>query len=381
MAQGSGELILKGGSAHVPPVSVKNDSEPIRLIRCPSETSEAIAVVREIGRLVGGTGMLSAHAGLSGVGKDGGDLEERLCSFADFAVVARTSALCEELERCFAVEGIPCRVRGAKSFLRRGVIRRLLAFIRLAIDPQDDFRFSEALRLTGYKLPKTWQERLATGAEESGRTLLAQLKVEISRSVPLPEQNKEAGEFLLSLEKCRQQSATLKPAQLIERLVEQYISSPGAEEKTAIEALLRTAEQYESTREFLEKISLRDAGDHERPGRSKTSARAEAVTLMTMHAAKGLEFPVVFICGVEEGMIPYTWRETDPDEERRLFYVAMTRAIQRLYLTSAAHRRVRGGVVDSDWSPLVKDIPANLLDEYRPNLPGSPAAGKQLELF
>jgi len=382
VAESSGALILKGGTAYAPPRSVKGPSERISLIRCPSETSEAIAVVHEIGRLVGGTGMLSAHTGSAGAGGGiGGELEDRLYSFADCAVVARTGALCEELERCFAVEGIPCRVRGAKSFLRRGIVRRLLAFLRLAMDPQDDFRFSEALRLAGCKLARAYLDRLAGEAKKSGRALLAQLKVAVSRSVPLPAEDEYAAEFLLSLEKYRQRIDSLKPAQLIEELVEQYTPSSEGKDKVALEALLRYAGQFDNAREFLENVSLRAEGDHERPGRGRTVIRAEAVTLMTMHAAKGLEFPVVFICGVEEGMIPYTWRETDPDEERRLFYVALTRAEQRLYLTSAARRQVHGKMVNAEWSPLIKDLPENLTKEYSPSLPGHKAAGRQLDLF
>jgi len=381
VAQGSGALMLKGGTVYQPPRSVNEASEAIRLIRCPSETSEAIAVVHEIGRLVGGTGMLSVDTASAAARGGGQDREERLYSFADFAVMARTAALCEELERCFAVEGIPCRVRGAKSFLRRGAVRRLLAFLRLVLDPRDNFRFHESLRMVGCELSRAYLDRLTGEAKESGRALLAQLKVTVSRSVPLPAEGKRAAEFLLLLEKYRQRLDSHKPAQLVEELIEHYLPAPGSADKAALEALLRTAGQFESTQEFLQNVSLRAEGDHERPGRGRAVSRAEAVTLMTMHAAKGLEFPVVFICGVEEGIIPYTWRETDPQEERRLFYVAMTRAQQRLYLTSAARRRVRGRQVDSAWSPLVNDLPANLLVEYRPSLPGSPAAGRQLELF
>ncbi|MBN2289788.1 MAG: UvrD-helicase domain-containing protein [Candidatus Glassbacteria bacterium] len=376
VARASGVLIAKGGTPYTPPAAAAKGAEPIRLVRCPSETSEAIAVVREIGRLVGGTGMLSAHAGPAGA-----DPEGQLYSFADCAVVARTGALCEELERCFAVEGIPCRVRGAKSYLRRDAVCRLLAFIRLAVDPRDDFRFPEALRLVGCSLPGGVLDRLRAAARDSGRALLAQLKVEVSRSVPLPEGLKGAAEFLLVLEKYRRRLETLKPSDLVGELAQTYLPSCSEQDKAALEALQRTAVQFDGVGEFLENISLRAEGDHERPGRGRAEPRAEAVALMTMHAAKGLEFPVVFICGVEQGMIPYTWRESDPDEERRLFYVAMTRAAQRLYLTSAARRQVRGRTIEAGWSPLVADLPAELLEDCHPALPRTPAQGRQLDLF
>ncbi|MEA2062521.1 MAG: UvrD-helicase domain-containing protein, partial [Gemmatimonadota bacterium] len=347
LALAAGELIARGGAPTVSPSSAKGPGGPVGMIRCPSDTAEGIAVVREIGRLVGGTGMLAA---------DSQAAPDEVYSFSDCAVLTRTAALCEELERCFAVEGIPCRVRGARSFLRRSVVRRLVAFLRLAADDTDDFRFTESLRLAGCDPNDVYFRKLISNSS-GGSPLLSRLKEALSRpaAVPPGAEVKRAEGFLLAVEKCHLQFETHNPQEILGKLVEQFVPVPGKGDSEAIEALLSTAGQYSSVREFLDNVSLRAEGDHERPGGGR-AGQAEAVTLATMHAAKGLEFPVVFICGVEDGMIPYTWRETDPEEERRLFYVAMTRAGQRLYLTSAARRRVRGRLVQALWSPLVSDL-------------------------
>ena len=105
---------------------------------------------------------------------------------------------------------------------------------------------------------------------------------------------------------------------------------------------------------------------------------------MTMHAAKGLEFEVVFIAGCETGFIPFQLREQEPgdsDEERRLFYVAMTRARRMLYLTRAQRRRVFGQTVDRDLSVFVKDIEAGLLREASPRSKRRKPRPDQLQLF
>ena len=99
-----------------------------------------------------------------------------------------------------------------------------------------------------------------------------------------------------------------------------------------------------------------------------------------MHAAKGLEFKVVFICGAEEGIIPFTYRESDPEEERRLFYVALTRASERVYFTSAARRKIRSRVVQAAWSPLLKELPSSTLEEIESFLPPRPT-DRQLGLL
>ncbi|HUU29921.1 MAG TPA: UvrD-helicase domain-containing protein [archaeon] len=360
ITEASGSLIGKSPVPGAVPRPLVPGGPLIRLLRCPSELSEGIAVVHEIGRLVGGIEMLSAGGGRRPRQNEDDDLES-FYSFADCAVITRTGGLCEGLEEAFITEGIPYRLRGSKSFLKDPAVRQLVSFIRLAVNPQDDLRFTGALRLAGLKPEDQYFTSLKEAADRSGRALLSELKFRLSREVPLSRESKRAAEFLLAYEKYRRRTGQT-PAGLLGALVEEFIPDPGGSAEH-VSALLRTAEQFDDLTEFLNRLTVQAHGDIERAGQKFPRAASEAVTLMTMHASKGLEFKVVFITGAEEGLIPFTYRETDLQEERRLFYVALTRASERLYLTSAANRMVRGKPVKSSWSPFLQDIPARLLKQ------------------
>jgi superfamily I DNA/RNA helicase len=138
------------------------------------------------------------------------------------------------------------------------------------------------------------------------------------------------------------------------------------------------AESSESdSKRFLERLTLQSDTDIFHP-------RAEKTVLMTMHAAKGLEFPVVFISGCETGFIPFQRQDQDSvdlDEERRLFYVAMTRARQRLYLTSAKRRQVFGKTENREWSIFVRMIEQGLLKDESPRGKSRKPKADQLQLF
>jgi uncharacterized protein (TIGR00375 family) len=359
ITEASAAIMEKSAGSGVIPLPITGGGSLIRLIRCPGEQSEAIAVVREIGRLVGGIGMLSAHGEMQ-PRPDREDEIDQLYSFADCAVIARTGAICEALEEAFDVEGIPCRLRGNKSFLEDHDVRKLLPFVHLAANPQDDLRFSGALRLAGLNPSAEYFAALIDTAARSGRNLISELKYRLSREVPLSLMGNRAAGFLLTLEKFRRQSGQ-PPGEFLRAVAAEFL--PGRTETEGISTLLRTAEQFGSLKEFLDLLGTYAYGDIERRSRKNLENRSEAVTLMTMHASKGLEFKVVFICGFEEGIIPYTYRESDPDEERRLFYVALTRAAERLYLTAAARRKIRGKMISSPCSPFLKDIPPRLIKE------------------
>jgi len=358
-----------------PPAPTGNRGAPVMTVRAPGELAEAIAVVREVSRLVGGTGMLEAH----GEGRaTGARSREEQYSFADVAVAARTARLLEGLETAFVTEGIPCRLRGARSFLEDAVVRNLLAFLRLLVEPGDDLRFLGALRLTGLDPGNAYFSRLRERAAAGGRRLLAELKRGVSNEVPLKKESGPAADFLTGYERFRRISER-PPAELVGMLVENFVA-PDERSGQPLTHLAAVAAGFESLREFISRIALAADGDLERPGGSRGGAQAEAVTLLTMHAAKGLEFRVVFVCGVEEGLVPFTWRETDPAEERRLLYVAMTRASARLYLTSSEKRTVRGQEVRSGWSPFVESLPAGMLEPLELFLPER-SRDRQLGLF
>ena len=375
IAQASASLLTGGSAGVLAPRAINPGGIPLKTIRCPGERAESIAIVREIGRLVGGIGMLEAHGEYRPRGREELDT---LFSFADCAVIARTGALCENLETAFVTEGIPYRLRGSNSFLQNPMIRQAVSYLRLLANPADDLRFLDALRFAGLDPGDSYFSVLRKTASHAGRSLMSQLKRSLSHEVPLKPESGPAAEFLLKFDKFRRQ-ASLPPAELLKTLIADFVGEPPAiSDPLAI--LLTTAEQFSDLGEFLARLVIQTEGDIERAGRTSSGIQSEAVTILTMHAAKGLEFKVIFICGVEEGIIPFTYRETDPEEERRLFYVALTRASQRVYLTSAARRKVRGRLVQATWSPLVNELPSSTLEEIESSLPPR-SSDRQLDLL
>ncbi|HHV62792.1 MAG TPA: UvrD-helicase domain-containing protein [Firmicutes bacterium] len=343
--------------------AAKSNGFRIRHIEVPGEIAEGIAIVREIGRMVGGATMLQAHqASGQGGGSDprGGpapgepaatSLQDITRSFSDIAVLFRTGRQGEVLEECFLKEGIPYRIVGRESFLEDRDVRAALDFLRCVVNPADEFHFSRCL---------------VSNASAGGDPEALKARIEAYRNLSVSE----------------------PPDRLLARWIEEESAcNPGSRGNEAVRRLMRVASRFDSLESFIVGINLAREADHERPGpRGRTSASPataataastsapEAVTLMTMHAAKGLEFPVVFIAGVEEGIIPLkgspgvdstgatdTGEDNDPEisEERRLFYVGMTRAMDELILLSA-HRRAQSGTSRPA-------TPSRFLDEIPPD--------------
>ena len=146
--------------------------------------------------------------------------------------------------------------------------------------------------------------------------------------------------------------------------------------ETAYHRILNIADTFGcQTKDFIVAIALHSDTD-------VYDSISEKVSLMTMHAAKGLEFPIVFITGCEDGYIPYHHVDTDTDEERRLFYVAMTRAMDQLYLTYTKKRRIHGKQVQRRISPFVAEIEEQLRDhQILGGKKPKPDEHTQLELF
>lgn len=362
VSRASAALIVAGGSPWRAPESAGGPETQVWRMRCTSETAEAIAVVREASRLAGGASMLEAH----GQGRAGraaeGDTDDCGYSFGDMLVVARTAALLEEMERAFVVEGFPCRVRGSRAFLSDREVQGLLAVLRLTVVPQDDFHFRIASRLTGLDPESEYYSLVSRSAEEHNRPLLAELKSHISREVPLSRTGEKAARFLVLMDRCRRDIDRLPPAALLESLAGEIFPKRESHPEP-LKQLLNVALEFSFSRDFLRRVSLQAEGDLER---NSGRPAAEAVTLSTMHAAKGLEFPVVFVCALEEGLVPLAREGCDPAEERRLLYVSLTRAGRRLYLSSVSRRTLRGQTVEASWSPFLADIPETLLSDYSP---------------
>ena len=321
--------------------AMRPGKEKIRLIEVPSETAEGIAVVREIARMVGGTDMVQTDAGAEGTR-----------SFADFAVLFRTGRQGQVLEECFRKEGLPYRLVGQKGFLQAPSVRAALAFARYAAISQEDVR--------------RWQALEAMGAEPH-----------ILRQVRRGELSAAAQDRVEALEariaEYRQWAAQEGAGAWVRRWQAEF----GDPEDEDLEHLARVSDGTGTLQQLLETVLLGAEADYEERGGPQGP---EAVALMTLHAAKGLEFPVVFICGVEDGLIPFRERDAELAEERRLFYVGMTRAEEELVLLRARSRQRYGERVQCALSPFVEEIPAQLLAREAAAMPRRREA-EQMSLF
>ena len=313
----------------------------IRLIEVPSETAEGIAVVREIARMVGGTDMVQTDAGAEGTR-----------SFTDFAVLFRTGRQGQVLEECFRKEGLPYRLVGQKGFLQAPAVRAALAFARYVSISQEDMR--------------RWQALEAMGAEPH-----------ILRQVRRGKLSAAAQDRVEALEARIAEYRQWAAQEGVGAWVRRWQAEFGDPEDEDLEHLARVADAAGTLAELLETVLLGTEADYEERGGPQGP---EAVALMTLHAAKGLEFPVVFICGVEDGLIPFRERDADLAEERRLFYVGMTRAEEELVLLRARSRQRYGERVQCALSPFVDEIPAQLLAREDVAMPRRREA-EQLSLF
>ena len=324
--------------------SAREEGAKCRLLSVPGETAEGIAVVREISRMVGGADMLE-----SGGGTEAGIASGQERSFGDVGVLFRTGRQAEELETCFLREGLPYRVVGQKGFLESEVVRQALAFFRYALRPQGDLRLLNALALPPF---------------HPGRATLAQLRRRAGHGALTAAQREDlppaARSKVAALGESADRFRRLAEAVTPEELFHEWQDAFGLEGDADFERLVRVVSGIGSVERLLDTVLVGKEADCERAGRD--GARTpEAVTLMTLHAAKGLEFPVVFICGVEDGLIPFRDRGADLAEERRLFYVGLTRARDEVVLTSARSRLQYGERIHPEVSPFVKDIPGNLI--------------------
>lgn len=262
--------------------------------------------------------------------------------FNDFAVLYRTNAQSYTLERAFLRLRVPYQIVGGVRFYDRKEIKDIIAYLRLIYQPNDRMSFSRIVNVPTRGVGETSLERFMAWQAGSGMDILSAL-INVDQTSTVTARAKQA---LVNLgEKLRKVQVlvdTANPTDIIEKLIiitgyRDYIldGSPQAEDREAnLGALLSDAQNFASLPDFLEEVALMSSAD--------TDSTAGKVTLMTLHAAKGLEFPVVFIVGMEEGIIPharvYEAGPAELEEERRLAYVGMTRAREELHLTYAQSR-------------------------------------------
>ena len=314
----AGSVISKEASgAYAHSLEAKRESgAKVRLLNAADPFSESIAIAKEINRLVGGVDMLDASSGKKAAA--GGQW-----GFSDIAVLYRMNRQAALLEQCLLKEGIPYTVAGRDEFLSDREVRKAIAFFRFLLNPGDLIALKTCLKaFSGIRadlLPELLEKYAAVSGSVSSLA-------DVFQACGLPE----AG--LLQLF-CRYEPLVHreKPS----RLIEGFMNDNALSGNPSMELLLHTAVMYGRLDSFLQSLALGHEQDVVRSGGKAYSPNA--VSLMTLHAAKGLEFPVVFLCGLNEGTLPYKNRFgcSDSEEERRLFYVGITRARDELVLLTS----------------------------------------------
>lgn len=301
-------------------------------------------------------------------------LSEKTAGGGDFAVMYRTNAQSRLLEDAFLSAGLPYRLVGAQRFYGRREIKDIIAFLRLVVNPADEASLRRVINLPprgiGAKTVEALQD-LARRIDTSMGAILLDMGSGGDASPYWKEfGGRSAGplaNFGAMLHNWRQASSTQSLPALFDRIIQDtnyrfYIDDHDEDELDRwdnIEELRKLAYEYQERglMEFLENLALVSDQD-------TLKDDLNVPTLLTLHAAKGLEFRRVFIVGLDEGLLPHSRSRDDPEEmaeERRLFYVGLTRARDVIYLVRANQRTSYGSFEYSDESRFLADIPADLL--------------------
>jgi len=303
------------------------------------------------------------------VGEEIESLERQGTRADQVAILVRASFQTREFEDRFIQIGLPYRIVGGFRFYERAEIRDALAYLRLVNQPSDDLAFERIVNVPKRGLGDKAVEKVHRVARAEGVPLMLAAARLIETDELTGAARKSLGRFIGDLARWRDLATTMSHADLARQILDEsgYTAALQAE-RTAeasgrlenLQELARAMEDYETLGAFLEHVSLvmdNDAADD-----------AAKVTIMTIHAAKGLEFDTVFLAGWEDGLFP-SQRALDEgglaslEEERRLAYVAITRARRRCYILHAANRRVYGQWTSSIPSRFVGELPKETIEE------------------
>jgi DNA helicase-2/ATP-dependent DNA helicase PcrA len=294
--------------------------------------------------------------------------------YRDIAIFYRTNAQSRAIEDALRLEGIPYQVVGGLKFYERKEVKDLLAYLRLLVNPRDSVSLRRVINVPPRGIGKATLDKIAAHAEARGLSLYEAIGEMLAAKLLTGAAAAKVQQFSTLLAELRQLATGVSVAELIRELIgrtgflEQYGTS-GEDEmrRQNIQEVITAADDFEeraadpSLASFLDQTALISDQD-------TLADEAGRVVLMTLHTSKGLEFPVVFITGMEDGIFPHRRAFEDPaelEEERRLCYVGMTRAKDRLFLTSAVRRRIYGTELYNPPSSFLHDIPADLLNAQR----------------
>jgi len=299
--------------------------------------------------------------------------------FKNFAILYRTNAQSRAFEEVFNKQGIPFKVVGGLRFYERKEVKDILAYLRYIHDQRDLVSFLRIINSAKLGIGKITFNKIEDFAKNNCvnfHQALAQGLEIINISKDRKEKIKKF--VLLVVEKLSEKKDKVKGSDLLVELIQEidYYKTLEAEEEFKaqskienVKELILAMQEFEDNNQekslnaFLEYVALITDID-------LYKGEENVVTLMTLHSAKGLEFPVVFITGFEEGIFPHSrsmHNKEELEEERRLCYVGMTRAKERLYLTYTWRRNMNGNTLFNSVSRFLSEIPAHLQNKIKPN--------------
>lgn len=287
--------------------------------------------------------------------------------YQQMAVLYRTNAQSRVLEDSFVMSQIPYRVVGGLKFFDRAEVKDMLAYMRLIHNPNDTLSFSRIINTPLRGVGDTSVSKILAQVSQTGRTIPDLVQ---SRDLPVtPKCLEVLRQFWAMIYECREAMNPEDPdavALLIQNLVEktgykqmlEHDSKATDRLENISELMTLAREEAAPLAEFLNKIALATDLD-------QTAEETSAVTLMTLHTAKGLEFDVVFMVGMEEGLLPHYKSRVDPqalEEERRLCYVGITRGKKKVILTSAEKRMIFGEIFRNEESRFMRELPPETIE-------------------
>lgn len=336
------------------------DGLPVQIIPVGSERNEGEAIVRTIRNQV-----------------DGG-----IRTYKDFAVLYRTNAQSRSLEEVFVHYGIPYRIVGGVRFYDRKEIKDIMAYLRLIYQPEDVMSFERIVNVPARSVGAKSLINFNAWRTENAITLDEALQNADRCTDITPKARKGLLELADIVRSMREVVGDSNVSGLVDSLVRRldyltYLDDGTMQSESRqenVKELLSVASEYEELglEGFLEEVSLLTSSDN-------NDTHKDSVTLMTLHGAKGLEFPVVFMSGMEETVFPHSralYDASEMEEERRLCYVGMTRAKQELYLLYASSRMLYGGTLHNPPSRFLADVDSRLADTHQPTVFGGSFASE-----
>ena len=298
---------------------------------------------------------------------------EEYLKLSDFVILYRMNSQSRAIEDIFRRENIPYKIIGGLKFYERKEIKDIIAYLRLIFNTSDNLSLKRIINEPKRGIGKTSLDNIQNISDKTGKSMYEIIKY--AEQYELNRVKANSIQFVEVIEELRKQVNQIPISELIKLTLNKtgYVKALENENTIEAESRIQNLEEFltvaiefeeqmaENTlAEFLESISLTSDIDN-------MEESEDTVTLMTLHSAKGLEFPVVFLVGMEEGIFPgykSIGEIKELEEERRLFYVGITRAMQYLYLTCAKRRTIFGSTSYNQMSRFLKEIPKDLLDGY-----------------